>query len=143
MTAIIDKMLMTSMMYMTMSRTAEKPTGDRQPSIVTIGSPSIIHDGANDTESGLSHRPGTTSAPIWLRYQRSLPHAEIGDVHDRRAVGGEAPSHGSTDTACGSGDDDDCSLNLHGADRRPFGPLEGFPQELGDRVSEAWSRVRP
>jgi hypothetical protein len=27
MTATIDKMLMTSMMYMTMSRTAEKPTG--------------------------------------------------------------------------------------------------------------------
>ena len=68
---------------------------------------------------------------------------EISDVHDRRAVGGEAPSHGSTDTACGSGDNDDCSLNLHGADRRPFGSLEGFPQELGDRVSEAWSRVRP
>ena len=51
---------------------------------------------------------------------------EIGDVHDRRAVGGEAPSHGSTDTACGSGDDDDCSLNLHGADRRPFGPSTVF-----------------
>ena len=34
----------------------------------------------------------------------------------------QAPSHGSTDTACGSGDNDDCSLNLHGADRRPLGP---------------------
>ncbi len=78
-----------------------------------------------------------------LRDRGGAVAVEIGDVHDRRAVGGEAPSHGSTDTACGSGDNDDCSLNLHGADRRPFGSLEGFPQELGDRVSEAWSRVRP